>query len=114
MPTTLREATRRARKQYRCGMCNTPIAVGEKHHVSTNLWDGRVYDWRECAGCGADNICAEVYYWAGYPDEGVDYESAWEWAHEMRDDAKAGEIARRFIDRGGCTCERCVTKEPEA
>jgi hypothetical protein len=107
MPIQLKATTRVARKEHRCGMCNAVIKVGESHHVSTNLFDGRVYDWRECDGCTADSIVSEVYDWAGYPDEGVTFESAWEWAHENTA-AKDAEIARKasnFIRRCACTTE---------
>ena len=109
MVTQLREATRTARKPHRCGACNVVIGVGESHHVSTNVFDGRVYDWRECAGCAEDRIVSEVYFWCGQPDEGVDFESAWEWAHESRDDPTYGAMALRWLARSGCSCERCET-----
>ena len=108
MPTCLREATRSARKTHRCGSCNGVITVGQRHHVSTNLWNGRVYDWRTCEACQEDRIVEEVYYWAGSPDEGVGYESAWEWAHEFSTETGAvGDAARRWLVRSGCACERC-------
>lgn len=112
MPTTLRTATRVARKPHRCGMCNAPIGVGERHHVSTNLFDGQVYDWRECQQCTDDRICNEVYHWWGCPDEGVGYESAWEWAHECRDDPALGHAARAWLTRSKCACERCDGEQP--
>lgn len=108
MPTTLREVVRAARKKHHCGLCNANIEVGEKHHVSTNVWDGRVYDWRTCESCARDNIVGEVYYWAGYPSEGVGYDSAREWAHEYAVSASPlGEIARAWLLRSNCTCEDC-------
>lgn len=83
MVTQLHEGTRTARKVHRCGMCSQTIKVGERHHVSTNVWDGRVYDWRECAGCARDSICSYVHDWSGcYYEEGVGYEQAAEWADE--------------------------------
>lgn len=113
MPTSLREATRTARKAHRCGACNGEIPIGTKHRVSTNVWDGRVYDWRTCRPCDDDHIIGEVYYWAGYPDEGVDYESAWEWAHEYRVSTSAlGDTARRYLARTGCKCEQCEGGTP--
>ena len=113
MPELLREAHRTARKPHRCGGCNVEIKVGERHHVSTNAWDGRVYDWRTCEACAEDNIVSEVYYWAGGPDEGVDYESAWEWAHEYAVSTSAlGEAARAWLARSGCQCERCEDGQP--
>ncbi len=114
MPIQLKAATRVARKEHRCGMCNAVIKVGESHYVSTNLFDGRVYDWRDCEACQRDGILAEVYDWAGMPDEGVNFESAWEWAHESAA-SRNPEIARMAADylrRCACTCERCEQPTP--
>jgi hypothetical protein len=107
MPQQLREATRVARKVHYCGMCGGVIKIGERHHVSTNVYDGRVYDWRTCEGCDGDNIVNEVYFWAGHPDEGVDIESASEWAHEH---VSGHDAARRWLARSGCKCERCESR----
>lgn len=83
MVKTLRETTRRAAKAHHCEMCGAMIRVGDLHHVSTNLYDGRVYDWRECIWCHRDSICATVHAWWGHPDEGVGYDSARDWAEEV-------------------------------
>ena len=83
MIQTLREATRTARKAHYCGMCWRIIKVGDLHRVSTNVYDGRVYDWRECLPCHRDGVCALVHTWWGQPDEGVDVESARDWAEEV-------------------------------
>lgn len=108
MITEVRSGNRKARKLHRCGMCAARIEIGEEHHVSTNAYDGRIYDWRECLPCRRDGICSEVYAWTGgYYDEGVDYEQAHEWAHENRDDPKIGDAARRWLERDGCDCESC-------
>lgn len=80
---SLRESTRTAAKVHRCGMCAKVIRIGEQHHVSTNLYDGRVYDWRECHWCQRDRICATVHAWWGDPSEGVNFDSACEWAEEV-------------------------------
>ena len=83
MVTTLNETDRTARKSYFCGMCARRINPGERHHVQTNLYDGRVYDWRECLPCDRDGIMNYVNDWSGgWHDEGVDYEQAVEWAQE--------------------------------
>lgn len=108
MVTQLREATRVARKPHRCDMCHGTIQIGSSHHVSTNLWDGRLYDWRTCTACTEDGICTEAYWWAGYPDEGVGYETAWEWAHEHTSHESLGRAARDFLTRCGCACEQCA------
>lgn len=81
MVAQLKEATRRARKVHHCGMCNAQIQPGDLHHVSTNVYDGRVYDWRECLPCHRDLIVNLVHDWTGgWADEGVNYEDAVEWA----------------------------------
>lgn len=83
MVTTLEETDRRARKAYSCGMCGRAIKVGDLHHTQTNVYDGRVYTWRECMGCHRDGVITYVHSWTGgYHDEGVDYEAAVEWAEE--------------------------------
>lgn len=117
MPTQLREATRVARKAHRCSLCGGAIKAGDSHHVSTNVWDGRVYDWRTCTPCNADGIIHEVYDWAGQPDEGVDGESAWEWAHDARlagpGHPEVVRMADDFLRRRGCECERCMRVLPK-
>lgn len=80
---TIDEHFRVARKVHHCGMCNKAIKVGEQHHVSTNIYDDRIYDWRECIWCHRDRICALVHAWWADPDEGVGYDSANEWAEEV-------------------------------
>lgn len=109
MITQVRWDTRKARKPHNCDMCAARIEVGEEHYVSTNAYDGRIYDWRECLPCHRDLICSEVYAWTGgYYDEGVGYEQAHEWAHENRDHPQVGAAARRWLERDECDCEDCV------
>ena len=80
----LGHTVRAARKPYWCGMCNASIKVGDRHSVSTNVYDGRAYDWRECLPCDRDGIVSLVHDWSGgYWDEGVNYENASEWADEV-------------------------------
>lgn len=111
MPTQLRATTRTARKVHYCSLCGGMVKVGEKYHVSTNVFDGRVYDWRTCLPCQTDGIINEVYDWAGMPDEGVDSESAHDWAHEARHadpgHPKIVRMAEDFLRRQGCNCETC-------
>lgn len=107
MPTQLGSATRTARKMHHCGLCGAMIKVDEHHHVSTNVFDARVYDFRTCSACEADGICAAVYVWCHYPSEGVVLEEAWEWAHEHRGEPPAD----RYLSRCGCTCEHCKPEE---
>ncbi len=46
-----RESTRRARKPYRCGECNDPIAVGESHSYACGKCEGQFFDARTCLAC---------------------------------------------------------------
>jgi hypothetical protein len=114
MPTELRAATRTARKVHHCGMCGGMIKVGERHHVYTNVYDGRVYDFRTCEPCREDSIVNEVHAWAYYPDEGVTVEDAEEWAHEARNAGTGPQIrmAEDLLRRNGCACERCEQPAP--
>lgn len=80
---TIRATTRTARKIHHCGMCSRVIKVGDRHHVATNVYDDRIYDWRECIWCHRDGICGLVHAWWGHPDEGVGYDCARDWAEEV-------------------------------
>jgi hypothetical protein len=81
--TTLDSGQRTARKQYRCGLCNITIKPGDRHAFQTNVYDGRVYTWRDCIWCDRDGILGYVHDWTGgYYDEGVNYEQAVEWAED--------------------------------
>lgn len=97
MVQQISEATRRARKPHQCGMCNATIQPGDHHHVSTNIFDGRVYDWRTCQPCERDGIVSWVYDWMSWPDEGVTYEHAAEWAPDEATWSKSG--AERWAAR---------------
>lgn len=80
---TISASTRVARKHYRCAMCDLSIRPGDAHYASNNVYDGRIYTWRECVWCHQDGVCDEVWSWAGgFHDEGVNYEDAQEWAPE--------------------------------
>jgi hypothetical protein len=99
MPTYISERTRTARKPHRCSTCLGPIKPGDVYRVSTNVYDDRMYDWKECEACRSDCVIAEVYNWAGQPDEGVTYEDAHEWATDHRSDEKYGTAATAFLSR---------------
>lgn len=77
----LSHGIRKARKHYRCAMCNALIRPGERHNVQTNVFDGHIYDWRDCLPCQRDLVVTYVHDWTGR-DEGVDYEAAMEWAED--------------------------------
>lgn len=100
MPTCLREANPVARKAHRCDCCNGHIEPGERYHRSTNLYDGRVYDFRCCNGC--DGLTSVVWDWAGRPDEGVNCEDFIEWAQgEHESDGVHATAARALLGRAG-------------
>lgn len=83
MVTMLDHGTRKARKTYRCGLCLAPIEPGDLHAFQSNLYDGRVYTWRDCLACERDGILNFVQDWdGGWSDEGIDYEKASQWADE--------------------------------
>jgi hypothetical protein len=81
MVTTLDYGQRAARKAYRCGLCNAVIHPGDHHAFQTNVYDGRIYTWRDCLACQRDGVITYVNDWdGGWSDEGVDYEKADQWA----------------------------------
>lgn len=79
---TIGDRTRRARKVHACDLCGSRIKVGDLHRVATNIYDGRVYDWRECLPCCRDGVCNHAHAWTGFDSEGVSSEQAMEWAKE--------------------------------
>lgn len=83
MVTTLESGTRVARKAYRCGLCNAAIRPGGNYAFQTNVFDGRIYTWRDCLTCHRDGVIGYVNDWdGGWSDEGIDYEKAAEWAEQ--------------------------------
>lgn len=83
MVQTLDSGQRVARKEYRCGLCLAIIHPGDHHAFQNNIYDGRVYTWRDCLACDRDGVCNYVHDWSGgYHDEGVGAEEAVEWARE--------------------------------
>lgn len=83
MVQTIDSGQRVARKQYRCGLCLTTIQPGDAHYFQTNIYDERIYTWRNCLACERDAVCNYVHdFTGGYHDEGVGEESAIEWAQE--------------------------------
>lgn len=49
----LDSTTPTARKPHRCELCGRRIDVGEKYTANKNVFDGRVYTFKECAHCKA-------------------------------------------------------------
>lgn len=112
MIVALREAKPVARKPHCCGMCDRQITPGETYSRATLKYDDQIYDWIECADCQRDLIYTEVHSWScGCYDEGVNAETAYEWAHETVRHGKTDserEIAQAWLTRFGCDCDECV------
>ncbi|KAA9104994.1 hypothetical protein [Microbacterium rhizomatis] len=101
MPDLLKTKDVKARKPHSCETCNmTAIQPGETYSRDTYVYDGRIYDWVQCAACSA--LCGIVFAWAAYPDEGVGRDDYTEWAREVAaDDTLEGERARWYLARTG-------------
>ena len=84
MTTQIADRQRRSRKPRWCQICATRINVGDLHHVSTNVYDGRIYDFRTCLHCERDGVVVYAYAWDESP-EGVTTEEAGGWAEEVMD-----------------------------
>lgn len=78
---TLESGKRRARKAYRCQLCGAQIRPGDTYAYQNNIFDGHAYTWRDCLHCDRDGVVNYVVDWSD-PDNGVDYEAAYEWATE--------------------------------
>lgn len=103
MPDLIKTKDVKARKAHVCETCNdTAIQPGETYTRDTYVYDGRMYDWVQCAACSA--IGGIVYEWAGCPDEGVARDDYVEWARESATaDTLEGERARWYLARVGLT-----------
>lgn len=101
MPSLLKSKTVKARKPHGCRTCNaTAIQPGEEYQRDTYIYDGRVYDWVQCAACST--LGGLVYEWAGYPEDGIGRDEYVEWAREVcREETLAGECARWYLSRIG-------------
>ena len=101
----LRETRPKARKPHRCSLCTGPIHPGDTYNRSTNIYDGRIYDWLTCQPCLEDGIFNIVWDWSygTFYDEGIDADAAHEWAYEAvihgsPDDQRA---AKDYLERAG-------------
>lgn len=104
MPMCLRDAKPVARKAHRCDCCTGRIEPGERYSRSTNIYDGRVYDFRSCAAC--ESLVSEVWNWAGKPDEGVNCEDFIEWAQDQDEsDGEHAAVARALLARADLAAE---------
>ena len=100
-PQLLRETRPTARKAHRCSLCTGPISPGETYSRRTLVYDGQVYDWRECSACEADEIVSLVADWT-FSEDGIDPETAYEWATETARYPglpSAVVAAKRYLDR---------------
>jgi hypothetical protein len=89
-----------ARKEHYCRICGGVAArVGEPYKRSTYVYDGRVYDWIECAPCSALN--GEVWDWCSWPEEGIGVDQYDEWALDHKDHPTLGEQAQAYRARRG-------------
>lgn len=71
MVQIIREVRRIARRGPRCSLCWRTIGKGEDYRCSTNVYDGRIYNWNECAHCEAFRKLTD--YWGidlAWSDEG--------------------------------------------
>ncbi len=80
MPDVLSRKTVRARKQHSCMMChNLAVEPGQEYERSTLVYDGRIYDWVNCAACEA--LVPYVVDWA--VDDEISEDTVYEWAREI-------------------------------
>lgn len=110
MIVTLDSGQRRARKQFRCGLCSAVIRPGDLHSYQVNVSDDRAYTWRECQECARDDVAAYVieYLDCADGDDGAHYWAAMEWAQDLvRQEPPAPkraaehEVARKWLTRAG-------------
>jgi hypothetical protein len=85
-------------------LCGGPILVGERYCRRTYIGDDGYCDFIECPACDKDNVLSLVLDWSSYPDEGVDFEDANDWAVEARrwqSSFEPAEVsaANRYLDR---------------
>ena len=101
MPDLIKTRDVTARKAHGCQTCNdTAIQPGERYTRDTYVYDGRMYDWVQCAACSA--LGGIVFKWAGHPDEGVGRDDYTEWAREVIDVGSADSArAREYLSRIG-------------
>lgn len=104
MPELLSEKTVTARKSHRCECCGVVcIQPGDRYVRCAYVYDCRAYTWVSCRECDAIN--AEVYSWAGQPDEGISADEFQGWAEEHQRDPVHGEPARAYLVRRGCVLD---------
>lgn len=83
-----------SRGKVRCSCCLSAIPKGTKYSRSTNIFDGRIYDFLTCAEC--ERIFPDVWQWWSLSyDEGIGSDEFDEWASENQDKPGAQEYLRR-------------------
>lgn len=76
MPDVLSRKTVRARKPHTCMLCHqTAVEPGQEYERSTLIYDGRIYDWVNCAAC--DALMPFVTEWANDDEIGEDTVEEW-------------------------------------
>ena len=102
MTTWLSASRPVARKAHRCDLCGIRIEPGEVYDRSTNLYDGRLYDWKSCRGpVGCGEVAHAIWsdpFWCPYGDEGLDADHAYEWASDQVR-ATGSPLAAAFLTR---------------
>lgn len=84
MPDVLSRKTIRARKQHICMLCHKPaVEPGAEYERTTLIYDGRIYDWVNCAAC--DALVPYVVEWA--VDDEIGEDTVYEWAHDVAGEA---------------------------
>lgn len=100
---TLRSSRPVARKAHYCDLCGTKILPGQSYDRQTNVFDGRVYDWKMCLECVL--VLSAVFDWLGdfAYDQGVGTDEADEWSSECPGDPLAVAYReRRGTGPAGC------------
>lgn len=70
MIETLHGGKRQARKPHTCSLCYRTIDPGETYESQTNIYDGHIYTWKECAHCDALRRLIDFELYADL-DEGI-------------------------------------------
>lgn len=84
MPDVLSRKTVRARKQHSCMLCHkVAVEPGQEYERATLIYDGRIYDWVNCAPC--DALVRFVVDWA--VDDEISEDTVYDWAREIAWDA---------------------------
>lgn len=82
MSAILHTATPKARKEHRCDLCTGTIIPGETYRRDRCVWDDGPYVFKQCSACLDDAIMDKVWDWLGGPDDGVNEDSAIDWARQ--------------------------------